>query len=477
MNINKPLIVASLVVLASSPAFAAHNKSTYTTDRQQTYMTTGAVSDQVLRANAVLNQNSAVNDNCTINWQDRVFVGGLINVDGIWSDRDPALLRGAFTNGSESTDLVVNNANLFVDAKVNNWVKAHMNLMYAERPDVDYAYGYNYTDFIVLSNDHYTIVSLPTSAYFTGSVEKDRILRMDEAYIDINNFAQTPFFLRAGKQYVAFGDYPNYPILPSMTQLMSQTDQTALSVGAITDFGPYINIFAFNGVEASGDDESNINDFGVKIGWYNDMSSMGLNGAHFNIDASWIRNIFDTDFFDSSRTSSLNLPHPFVGNTDRAQAIAAHVDFSYQSWDFWANYTAALDDMLSDFGKSVLSTLGFDPTENTKLWAGDVNGSYAFRIANYESKVGLSYQFAGHGKFFATTAEYFAMHSILPTTITGDPFPLLNNFPKNRFTADFSISPCKNTSVTALYAHNESFSYFDGSRDSNVGIIRLSVNF
>lgn len=508
MNINKPLIVASLVVLAASPAFAAYNHSTYMSDRQQTLMTTSHVNDQVLRSDAVLNQNTAVNDNCTINWQDRIFVGGLINVDGIWTDRSPALLRGAFTDDGDSTDLTVNNANLFVDAKVNNWVKVHTNVMYAEKPEifatVTHATLSTTPGEIVIQPSGLdvapivlpaTIIDTTENVFF--GVDKNRKVSFDEAFIDINNFAQSPFFLRAGKQYVAFGDYPNYPILQSMTQMMTQTNQTALSVGAISDFGPYLHLFAFNGVRPSDETSSNIKNFGAKLGWYNDLSSMGMNGAHFNADVSWMRNIWDADAFtntlNASNFSQWNIPS-LANMQDRVGGVAAHVDFSYNSFDLWANYSTAVRHMLSDsevalLPLAALAGVGVDTSESSQLWAADINGSYAFRVCNYESKFGLSYQFAGHGQFLAmeslihsfptsTLSTYNGAFVVLNNTVNfNDPFPLLGVFPKNRFTADFSISPMKNTSITALYAHNESFGYITGSRDSNVGIIRLGVNF
>lgn len=493
MNINKPLIVASLVVLASTPAFAKHNKVTYTTDRQQTMMTVGTVNDQVLRADAVLNQNTAVNDVCTLNWQDRVFVGGLINVDGIWTDKDPALLRGAFTEGGDSTDITVNNANLFVDAKVAPWVKAHLNIMYAEKPEVFISNISNFSASEFIINDQ-----IPVNVIFFDTsfgVAKERKVSFDEAFIDINNFAQSPFFLRAGKQYVAFGDYPNYPILPSMTQLMTQTNQTALSVGAITDFGPYINLFAFNGVKPKDETTSNIKNFGVKLGWYNDMSSMGMNGAHFNADVSWMRNLWDTDFFNGLLTgenfSQFSLP-TLANMQNRVAGVAAHVDFSYQAFDLWANYATATRHMLTDFETALLPLVGVDTDESNQLWAADVNGSYAFRTGCYDSKFGLSYQFAGHGQFLAMSSPGIFLpipafdginNTLIITSFVNDPLALISVFPKNRFTADYSIIPFRNTVITALYAHNESFPYMnfstgeEKSRDSNVGIIRLSVKF
>lgn len=78
-------------------------------------------------AQAIVDQNSVSVPVSSANWLDRISIAGMGNVVGIWGNHD---FPGSFTELSTSTDLYVNNLNLFVNADLNSWTKVNVNLFY-----------------------------------------------------------------------------------------------------------------------------------------------------------------------------------------------------------------------------------------------------------------------------------------------------------------------------------------------------------
>ncbi|HBS52249.1 MAG TPA: hypothetical protein DEA62_04645, partial [Coxiellaceae bacterium] len=105
-------VVASLVMLGlMAPAFAKSSMAS-----QQ----------------AVIDQNAVTSPVCSEGWFNRITVGGLGSVVGLFGNHDPA---GMYTDIGSSTDLYVNNVNLLVNANLSCWSKATVNLAYFGSPD------------------------------------------------------------------------------------------------------------------------------------------------------------------------------------------------------------------------------------------------------------------------------------------------------------------------------------------------------
>ena len=269
----KKTIIASFVAAAcvvSAPAFAASVNKTSATENAAN----SAITAQVNKAQATVDQNSATNDVSTFNWADRISVGGQANIDASYGNRTPmggfgpsvTTPAGDHFGGSNknSSDLNINNVNLFIDAKINSWVKAHINLAYL--------------------GDQGRSDLMPLDKVSTKW--GDSGLDVDEAYVDIGNFARTPFYARLGKQYVGFGDYDRYPIITPFTQMFSQTRATAATVGLVTDMGFYANISGFQGGtdriqdNQFGNDDRNIDNMSAKAGLTGSLHSVGLEDVH-----------------------------------------------------------------------------------------------------------------------------------------------------------------------------------------------------
>jgi hypothetical protein len=465
---NKPIVTFLLCIGLAGPAFAAKAVN-------------ASPSEKVARAETVMNQNSANSTVCPVGWMDRIAVGGMINVDAAWGDHQPI---GNFTDTTYATDLYVNNANLFVDVKVNNWIKAHINLEYLGQPEY-YGHDHFFMDpppgpnNMKAGDGHDDEYHNWKAMSWKYRASKD--ISLDEAYIDIANFNSTPFYIRAGEQYVAFGDYDRYPLVTSLTQWLSETRQPALTVGVITDYGFYAQGYIFNGNYKEWRDEETyrLRNFGAKLGYYGNLSFLTLNDTHFNVDISWIKNMFDTDFFQGSANvyvTAAPLPpqvgdyeEPYylqyhtlpVGNVPKAvNGFAAHFDISHGPFDFYANYVTAMSDMLRISTNGVINddypnafVPEWEKIKNTKLWAADVNADYAFKTLDHESKVGISYQWSDDGDLSALPRLYH------PGDYFTDTLPWVFSLPHSRFVVDYKVNIWKNTDLGFALVHNSSYAY------------------
>lgn len=477
MNL-KPLYVSLVALgLVSGSALAATTNS-------------GAI-----KAQEVVDQNSAVNPLCTVNWADRIFVGGLFNFDGLYGSHSPIY---SFTRNDHGTDLQVSNATMYLDAKVNNWVNAHFNLTYyGKRHEV-----YNPTDFITPEEPTLLSQRVSTSLEEPGHQYGGKLV-MDEAYVTIANFCKSPLYLRAGEQYVAFGDYERYPMVYSLTQVMEQTRAAALAAGFVTDSGLYMNLFAFNGptvkpntydIHGELDEVPNIRTWGGKLGYFGRLPALGMADTNFNIDVSYIDNLYDTDFinrglrlagtasgFDESSAVYEEVQDAIFGHgVPKVPGLAGHLDISHGPIDFIANYVMATRDMVNNewFDAWNASVPAFFQVSHynhgSKLAAGELTGAYSFLTMGHDSKLGISYQWTREGEFTAYTVAQGNSWTVDPQFVS---------LPKNRWMADYMVNILKNTDLGFAFVHDQSYDYANPishdneSRESNTGIVRLSVQF
>jgi len=218
---------------------------------------------------------------------------------------------------------------------------------------------------------------------------------------------------------------------------LEESDQTAVNLGVITDFGPYASVYGFEGKTAPvGADSYNIRNFGARIGWADSLTKIGYSGAHFNVNLDWIRAIQDGDFWTEY----------YGSGHDPISGLAGHIDLSYEQVAVNFNYMTALKNVVAG-------------DDNTEIHAGDIGADYSFKTFSQDSKVGLSYQWSANA-INVFTQSY-----------------LQNWFPKNRVQADYKVNLMKNVDAALVYAHNKSYS-FDGSAPvSNVGLAKLMVQF
>lgn len=460
----KPLVI-SLVALGfvSGGAFAADKvKAVKVTKKKAVKIETvntapvaavaPAVSDTKAQQ-AVIDDNAVVNTTDSFNWFNRVQVGGLANADLLWGNHDPI---GSYTNSGSVFDIFIPNANLLFDAKLNDYAAAHLNLIYRGTP-----------------------------AYYKGYLGSSvSTIHIDDAYVTISDLSSTPFYVRVGHQYLPFGDYERYPLIPTFTQALEESSETTVVLGVAMDNGFYASIYAFNGpTKEKSEAKYTIRNGGAKVGYYGNWNAL-YEGAKYNVNVSWMRNIYDNDNLYTALVGGFANPlitgNPTTrvtagtGTADRVGGLAVHGDMTAGAFDFAGNFTAALNGLVQDIssfktsgGAAVITSY----TANSRLWLADIGAGYKFPTLAHDSRVGLIYQWSGNGEF---TADLFQ--------------PSVLNFPHYAIDLTYEVNLMKNIDLGFAAEHNQSYDYrsaystihgadISGKRDANLALTRLSVKF
>ena len=161
------------------------------------------------------------------------FAGG-INFDTLWGNRTQGY------QGEVHDRFALNDAYINATGHVNEWINAFIEL------------SYNNIDEDPLKNASLTpnplsVVPEPKPGIYSAGYTLD-LLNLQQGVIIIGNPARFPIFLRVGKQFLDFGRYTIHPITRSMTQVMTETLQTAAEVSFISGWDAMAlhgSLFAF----------------------------------------------------------------------------------------------------------------------------------------------------------------------------------------------------------------------------------------
>lgn len=420
-------VVASMLALgvASGVALAA---SSDTVSRAEF----DAMKDQVTKMESALNQNQggiALNTSTTRDWFNRVTVSGQVAIDAFASSENSYRFQ---ENSSTNSAIDLPMANLFVDAQVNDWVKAHAGI-------------------------HFHSVSRDGLANVYKATYKDSDTRVDEAYVTLGNFAQSPFYVRAGREFVPFGSYKRFDITPSLTQMLTETRATALQAGFVMANGVNGAVYTFNGTDTDKNAHKHrINNFGANLGVANSYDNI-----NYQASVGYLYNMADVNYINSGMISE-NVDHTVDG---------VSVDASVQSgpFDASAHYVTAL----RSFSGQDVNTHGvftkLAPGAKPSAWA--VDAGYSFNTAGYASRLGLGYQHSSQANNVGPT-----VNGVI--TPSGIPLGLNYGLPKERYLAQYSVNVWKNTDLGFQVYHDRDYAKPAGSDNkATTGVVRLTVNF
>lgn len=257
MKLLKPIVASMILAGVTFPAFAADD----------TQAQLDSMKAQLAKMEAVIKQNQSGGFGQTQDWFKRITISGLVNADGYMSNK-------SFTSSRSSNALVLNNANLFVDAAINEWTNGHLAFLY---------------------QDNNATFNLHKSKFGNNDV-------LDEAYVTVGNFAKSPVYFRAGRQYLPFGTYDRFPLVVNPTQLLTETSATAVQLGFVLPSGFYGSVYGLQGLRQAGDfrfDEESgkadqrqkVRNGGANLGYAYNTDQMG-----FRIDVGYINNMADVDY-------------------------------------------------------------------------------------------------------------------------------------------------------------------------------------
>lgn len=412
--------------LAASPAFAATNGTTSAQTMDQTKARANKM-EQVLTKGSILADHPYLADN----WTDRIRLSGQINVDfkyrtanGINSDGSAYASNGynrTLFNKNSSSDIYLNNSQIDLDAKVNDWTNAHISLTGKDPEDLVYRKK---------NRDN-------------NSSDGNNI-KLDEAYITFGNLDHAPFYATVGRQYVPFGVYDRHPLEPTLTQYLTETQATAAKLGFVTG-GFYGSAFAFRGRShdsANNDVDRNIDNWGANIGytWSDDVWGI-------NLDAGYLNNMVDVDAIDASIATNAGGTYNTTNTyKDDVSAASAHAKVSYGPFAIRGDYVTAL----SSFGNTSNITY---KGKGAEPWAASTEASFSFPLMDRDSTIAINYQRSGEAVAIGV--------------------------PEQRYGASYTIDVLKDTSLQFLVLRDSDYGKGSGGtgRNATEGAMRVSVNF
>ena len=374
----------------------------------------------LLKARLAKMDNNAGEPKAHFNWQKYVSVTGLVNMDASYYSKPYFGAGNRETTSSSFLDL--GTANLAASAHFGHWVSGRVSLL-----------SQNGQSPAVRNADPY--------------LDANHHVKVDQAFIPVANFAQTPYFVRVGQQYAPFGRYQRYPLTNTLTQSLSQTDAPIAQLGFVTDAGFYGSAYALSGEHKYGDSNStNIKNGGFNIGIQRLVKQMS-----FDIGMSYIANMADVD-------SIRSLIETQGGYRNRVPGVGGYLNVYAGPFEFGAQVISATQRFSSlqyAYQESSGNLVGAKPS------AGDVNAEYSFKTAGHNSQAQVSFQWTSQAHNSAT-----GVNATDPTVL-----------PKKRISVSYGVNLMKHlaTSVQLYRDYDYKANHGGTNNHDNVAMLRLSL--
>jgi hypothetical protein len=255
-----------------------------------------------------------------------VSVGGSLQVEAQFNQDYDAI---------DSSDFVVDEATLWIEAQVHKWVKAQLVFLYEED-------------------------ATP--------------LEIDEAFITWSNPDVSPVYLKAGQLYVPFGHFDTHMISDPLTLEVAETREKAVKLGFNTG-RLYGSVYTFNG-STQDDSEDKIDHYGASIGFTQETGNLS-----YDLGVGYINDIGDTggltDALGGDNVASLV-------NYDYVEGLDAYFSLGFGSVKLMGEYVTALDTFHADH--LTFNGKGAEP----KAWHTEI--AYTFNMVDKEMTLALGYQ-------------------------------------------------------------------------------------
>jgi len=342
-----------------------------------------------------------------------------------------------FASGNSTSSIDLSAAELFFDARINSITTAHVS--------VDYDYN-------VVGNQ----AGVPSGS----SLSKGFFF--SEAAIEFNYGA---LFVNIGRQYLNFGSTMHNSITAPVTQVLSSSDQDAVTVGAQNFGGFFIDGSVYNGTPVNSNSgttpppsldnsSNNVHGYNVDFGY----ATLG-DGYGFHLYIDYLSNMADVTAVHGSIAP--NGGNPYTEND--IPAIAAHGDFIVGPFTFMADYVTATKSFDANILSTINNSLSQTGAEGAKPSAWRLEGDYHF-IPGQNLTLGVE-----------GTRQAQNVREL------GSDF----NLPESRFLAAYTIGLNRSQSVQleGEYTNDKDYSTGTGSDNGGTGntnntvTVRLRVGF
>ncbi|HIE02099.1 MAG TPA: LbtU family siderophore porin [Thiotrichaceae bacterium] len=240
---------------------------------------------------------------------------------------------------NDSSDFVVDEFALGIEAQADKFVKGQMGFLYEE-----------------------------------GATD----LEIDEAFITLGNFTEVPFYLAAGQLYVPFGRFESHMISDPLTLEIGEAREKAAQLGFEIE-GLYGSVYIFNGMTQD-DADDKIDHYGANLGFAQETEAFS-----YDVGVSYISDLADSD----GLSGALEGVAPAgdlsqLADYDYVNGLGAHLLFNIGPVSVIGEYLTALDDFNAEH--LAFKGKGAEP----KAWNAELG--YSFNIVGKETTFALGYQ-------------------------------------------------------------------------------------
>lgn len=256
-------------------------------------------------------------------------------------------------------------------------------------------------------------------------------------------------FAKVGRQYVNFGSVDHDSISTPLTEVLSNTNETGVTLGLMNLYGFYGDVSFYNGA-FYGDSPNDIRDnknkvhgFAAELGY-----AMKNNNYHFNAYVDYISNMADVDALNYDLANAkLIAGNTSLNTTDKVPGVAVHGDFTMQ---------AGADSSFTVMGDYVTATKKFNKADwmfnndGAKPQAYGVEGDYTFL------------------KHHTITLGFQGSKQAAGVQLVGADLTATNTFPmpKTRLLAGYTYDLNKYVSFGAEYTNDKDY----GTSDTNTTV-------
>ena len=423
------LVVASMSVLGllSCPAFAADapkHKKHHHHHKVMHHMVTHDYKDM----GALPVQPAPIMND----WYNRITLDGMINFDTAWGNRSKGYA------GENVRRVSLNNAQINLNANVNDWTKAFIAIAFDDTSGV--------LSGASTAANPLGVTTRPKPGKYENIKGSEFGANFEQAFFTIGNMDELPVYVRLGKQFLPFGKYVPHEIVRSMTNVLSETLRTSALVGFETRMGLAGSIYAFDNPLTQSSNSHTKTNYGGTISFAMPSDALGFDvGAGYMYDFTGVQDVgYAVSLYNGTAATT---------NTyaNRVSAGSLYGDVNSGPFSLGVRYVTALQ----HFAAADLPTKGVVPAgiSGAKPWAVDVDGMYKFNCWDRNQNVYLGYQ-----------GSQNAVNLYLP---------------KNRYVAGYDVEMWKNTDLGLEFNHDTDYSVSDGGTNngSNQLYLRVGVKF
>jgi hypothetical protein len=376
----KSLVIA-MSLMAASTAMASH----------ATDATTGASTKAAETQLDVMNQ---VNDGTGLgnaDWANMVQMHGGLNTDGHWGSTDQG-----FT-GENDNRFSVTDAYLNLVATPNSWARLNIDMDYSD-----------------------------ASSQYNPSESGE--LNIEQAYATFGDFDKYPLFLQIGRQYSPFGRFELHPVVKSMAQVLTETNQTEAQLGYIGDNGFYGSVFGFqNQVSKNEATSEAATNYGLAAGFQKSNDHMDV-----DLGLGYMNDMAGVDAVEAYLEDNGDV----YNNT--VHALNSYLRFHTGPFGFNVDYVTAMD----NYDASIVPAKSGD-TDGAQPWASGVEATYDFMMKEMNSQISFGYQKSDDASAIG--------------------------LPEGRYSVGYNVFPWENTTIGVVATRDTAYSDQYVTNDGSLG--------